>query len=67
MAPPAMATPTRSTKSTRAACANTLSATAGNHDHDYMAQKRAALKALLDLLNTEPADNVTPIHARTAA
>ena len=31
-------------------------------DHDYMPEKRAALQALLDLLNTEPASNVTPIH-----
>ncbi len=33
-------------------------------DHDYMPEKRAAL---LDLLNTVPADNVTPIHLRGAA
>ena len=31
-------------------------------DHDYLAEKRAALQALLDLLNTEPASNVTPIR-----
>ncbi len=36
-------------------------------DHDYMLEKRAALQALLDLLNTVPADNVTPINGRTAA
>ena len=36
-------------------------------DHDYMPEKRAALRALLDLLNTVPADNVTPIHLRGAA
>ena len=35
-------------------------------DHDYMAEKRAALQALLDLLNTEPASNVTPIHGAAA-
>ncbi len=29
--------------------------------------QRAALQALLDLLNTVPADNVTPINGRTAA
>ena len=35
-------------------------------DHDYMPEKRAALQALLDLLNTVPADNVTPIHGAAA-
>jgi hypothetical protein len=32
-----------------------------------MPEKRAALQALLDLLNTVSADNVTPIHLRGAA
>jgi integrase len=36
-------------------------------DHDYMPEKRAALQALLDLLNTEPASNVTPIGGKAAA
>ena len=36
-------------------------------DHDYMPEKRAALQALLDLLNTEPARNVTPIGGKVAA
>lgn len=36
-------------------------------DHDYMAEKRAALQALLDLLNTAQVANVTPINARTVA
>ncbi len=36
-------------------------------DHDYMPEKRAALQALLDLLNTVPADNVTSINGRSAA
>ena len=35
-------------------------------DHDYMPEKRAALQALLDLLNTVRADNVTPIHGAAA-
>ncbi len=35
-------------------------------DHDYMTEKRAALQGLLDLLNTVPADNVTPIHGVAA-
>ena len=35
-------------------------------DHDYMPEKRAALQALVDLLEAEPASNVTPIHGAAA-
>ncbi len=35
-------------------------------DHDSMTEKRAALQGLLDLLNAEPASNVTPIHGAAA-
>ena len=36
-------------------------------DHDYMGEKRAALQALIDLLNSHPAAKVTVIKARVKA
>ena len=35
-------------------------------DHDYMVEKRVALQALLDVLNPEPASNLTPMHGAAA-
>lgn len=35
--------------------------------YEYLAEKRAALQSLLDLLNNRPADNVTPIREGVAA
>ncbi len=36
-------------------------------DHDYLVEKRAALQALLDLLNAVPADNPATLDAQAAA
>ena len=36
-------------------------------DHDYLAEKRAALRSLLDLLSAVPSDNVATLDARAVA